>query len=156
MTSTRIGPLLRRIADGYLSLGKGIAVFLIALLAITASAAAIVFPVWYLAAKHSRAYSIGALALMAILAGYGLSRRVARDLTARAGTEPALLRILLHTLWRVLRIVLVASVSLAVLSLYSLGLFAFAVPATIVFLVGVGYLAFGRRSTVGRPSPLRR
>ena len=139
--------ILRRMAQGYLSTARSAIVLVAALAALLAGSAAIVFPLWFVATRYTQVFTILALCLCAGVILYLLAQRVRRDLADRPGGAPTPLLAIGHLAWRLLRLVLLIALAVAVISLYSLRLYAAAIPATVVYIITLGYVAFGRSST---------
>ena len=142
-----VKPILLSITRGYLRLGKGLAGVVSVIVILTASSAIIVFPLWYLAANHTRAFTITTLILLAAGLIFLLARRVYRDISGGKANKPQPEQIFFHVLWRIIKKVLFVSIGIAIAALYLNRIFAVAIPVSLLYFLIVGYLAFWRRSS---------
>lgn len=141
-----------RILKGWAGLARRAGFFLSFLAGSAALAIAIALPLWYAATRHSAAYSIAVIALLAA-GGVFLAVRSARR-ARRAPRDPSRpRRTPLSFLVGALKLVALGGGLYAALFLAFRGMWAFAIPAIALWLLLLGWVGWRRSAGKARQLP---
>lgn len=140
--------LFRRILKGYRSAAVRVAWAVGFLVVAVAISAIIVYPLWFLAGSHPRAFTYGVLSLLGLLLALWIGSRLRRGLE-REGSVSGLFRsVILPSLARIAAAVLMVVTAYVLAVAYAQGVLAVAVPGTVLLAAVLGYLLYLRgRST---------
>lgn len=144
MTMPGLAELFRRILRGYRSAAIRVAWIAGFLGLAVAISAAIVYPLWLLAGSYPETFTLGVLALLALLLLVWAAGRL-RGALEREGSAAALFRtVILPGLARVGAAVLLVISAYVIAVAYAQEVFAVAVPGTVLFGAALGYLLYLR------------
>lgn len=147
MNSGGVRHTLFQIAAGYSRSLRRVIVSMALIAGTVAMSAAVVFPLWYFSTHARRAYTIAVLALFGAAILFLLVRRSRTFWELSANERSARVR---RAIGKILSVLAYLVGLYLILGLYAIGLYAAAVPLTVLYLLVLGYSLYVRRSRARR------
>lgn len=130
---------------GYRSIALKVLIFCGVVAAIAGIGIVFVFPLWYLATNYDRIYAILVLAVIAAAIIIWLGKKIANSWKNSTSGAQFTKDIVLMPLWKIARFAVALVPLYGILLLFVNGLIVAAVPASVVFLFGFGYVVYARK-----------
>jgi amino acid transporter len=125
------------IAKGYLQAVKSAASVVASLLLVAGISAVVVTPLWFLATRYTKAYTIVSVCGFCVVIVATVTVRLAKDKTKR--------KIFIRRVVRVFIFILFAALLYFIALLYAWGFYVYALPATIAYIAITGLVLYGKR-----------
>lgn len=140
---------LKRVATGYGRLVRNISKLLAVCVLIGIGSAIIAYPLWFLAVKHTKAYTLLCLSLIVLLILSSIFRSIQKRLQGERNPLHALAALGFLVLKRTGLIIGVMILIYGLAILYLNRWYPFAILGTLAALILVGYAVYGKRGYSG-------
>ncbi|MEW5817496.1 MAG: hypothetical protein AB1798_19125 [Spirochaetota bacterium] len=150
-----VNELLKKIFSGYLNTAKKLVVVLLFLALTGLTSAIVVFPLWYLATEHREVFTILVFFLFLSLVIFAVVMKVIRAFRPHQNPKEKISAFLRRFSARLLILLFFLSAVYLLAFLYTSGILLAAVPLTILFILILGYILYGRKYKNQGPDQLR-
>ena len=136
---------LVKMARGYRSIVLKFVIFCGIVAAIAGISFIIVFPLWYLATNYNRFYAFLVLAILILAIALWLAKKIWNAWRSAGDRVTFLKEIIFQPLKKIARLAIGIALLYCTVLLFTNGIYAAAIPAAVVYILGFGYLVYAKK-----------